>query len=80
MDKSSENCDRKPFIALFYLQKTTDCISTCLPEDRVGMVRLQAHYLAMCNKYGVTVQQVSDSLEITNEHARELLLLGKEII
>jgi len=80
MDNSSENCDRKPLIALFYLHKTTECMRTCLPEDRLGMVRLQAHYLALCKKYGVTVEQVADSLEITIEHAYELMLLGKEII
>jgi hypothetical protein len=79
MDKSSENCDRKPFIALWYLHKTTECIATCLPDDRAGMVRLQAHYLALCLKYGVTVEQVSDSLDITLAHAAELLTLGKEL-
>jgi hypothetical protein len=80
MNESIENCERKPLIALWYLHKTTECISTCLPEDRAGMVRLQAHYLAMCNKYGVTVEQVADSLEITDAHASELLSLGKELI
>jgi hypothetical protein len=80
MDKSSENCGRKPLIALWYLHKTTECISTCLPEDRDGMVRLQAHYLALCVKYGVTTEQVSDSLDITEAHASELLSLGKELI
>jgi hypothetical protein len=79
MDKSSENCDRKPLIALWYLHKTTECMSTCLPENRAGMTRLQAHYLALCLKYGVTVEQVSDSLEITMAHATELLTLGKEL-
>jgi hypothetical protein len=80
MDKSSENCDRKPLIALWYLHKTTECITTCLPEDRAGMVRLQAHYLALCNKYGVTADQVASSLDITDAHASELLSLGKELI
>jgi hypothetical protein len=79
MDKSSENCDRKPLIALWYLHKTTECIATCLPEDRAGTVRLQAHYLALCLKYGVTAEQVSDSLDITLAHAAELLTLGKEL-
>jgi len=80
MDKSSENCDRKPLIALWYLHKTTECITTCLPEDRAGMMRLQAHYLALCKKYGVTVGQIADSLDITDAHASQLLLLGKELI
>ena len=79
MNESSENCERKPLIALWYLHKTTECITTCLPDDRAGMVRLQAHYLALCNKYGVTVEQVADSLEITPAHASELLSLGKEL-
>ena len=80
MDKSSENCERKPLIALWYLHKTTECIATCLPDDRAGMVRLQAHYLALCKKYGVTTEQVSDSLDITPAHASVLLSLGKELI
>ena len=79
MDKSSENCERKPLIALWYLHKTTECIATCLPDDRPGMVRLQAHYLALCKKYDVTAEQVSDSLDITLAHAAELLTLGKEL-
>jgi len=43
------------------------------------MIRLQAHYLAMCRKYGVSTQQVADSLEITPIHAAELMSYAKEI-
>jgi hypothetical protein len=79
MDESIQNCDRKPLIALWFLHKTTEQIGTCLPDERDGMVRLQAHYLAMCRKYGVSTQQVADSLEITNIHAAELMSYAKEI-
>jgi hypothetical protein len=43
------------------------------------MISLQAHYLAMCRKYGVSTQQVADSLEITNIHAAELMSYAREI-
>lgn len=79
MDESIQNCDRKPLIALFFLHKTTELIGTCLPDQREGMIRLQAHYLAMCRKYGVSTQQVADSLEITPIHAAELMSYAKEI-
>jgi hypothetical protein len=79
MDESIQNCDRKPLIALWFLHKTTEKIGTCLPDERDGMIRLQAHFLALCRKYGVTIDQVADSLQITNIHAAELMSYAEEI-
>lgn len=79
MDESIQNCDKKPLIALWYVHKTTEKMAMCDDETRPGMIRLQSHYLALAKKYGVTVQQLADSLEITEAHAFELLALGQEI-
>lgn len=79
MDNPSGNCDRKPLIALWYLHKTTEAIGKSSDETRPGMLRLQGHYLALCKKYGVTADQISDSLEITIQHASELMTIGREI-
>jgi hypothetical protein len=79
MDKSTENCDRKPLIALWYLHKTTNLIASCSDDERDGMIRLQAHYLGLCRKYGVTNEQVADSLEITPQHAAELMAYAEAI-
>jgi len=79
MNESIENCDRKPLIALWYLHKTTNLIATCSDDERDGMIRLQAHYLGLCRKYGVTNQQIADSLEITPQHAAELMACAEVI-
>lgn len=76
MNNSSDECDRKPLIALWYLHKTTQLLGQCAEDEREGMIRLQAYYLGLAYKYGVTADQVSDSLEITMEHASELMAIG----
>lgn len=79
MEDSTENCDRKPLIALWYLHKTTELLGKCAEDERAGMIRLQSHYLALARQYGVTAEQVAGSLEITEAHASELLQLGAEM-
>jgi hypothetical protein len=46
------------------------------PENLNAAINLQKYYLRLCRKYGVTVDQVSDSLEITPEHASQLLMFS----
>lgn len=79
MDESIENCDRKPLIALWYVHKTTQCLAECADDERAGMIRLQAHYLGLAKQYGVTADQIADSLEISPAHAAELLSIGQVI-
>lgn len=76
MNNPSDNCDRKPLIALWYLHKTTEVLARADDESRPGLIRLQAYYLGLAYKYGVTADQVSDSLDITMEHASELMAIG----
>lgn len=79
MNESTENCDKKPLISLWYVHKATEQIALCDDDARPWMIRLQSHYLALARKYGVTADQLADSLEITQAHAVELLALGQEI-
>ena len=76
MSESNESCDRKPLIALWYLHRTTEMLREVSPEDLNAAINLQKYYLRLCRKYGVTVDQVSDSLEITPEHASQLLMFS----
>ena len=76
MNNSSDECDRKPLIALWYLHKTTQLLGQCAEDERDGMIRLQAYYLGLAYKYGVTAEQIADSLEITVSHAYELIRIG----
>lgn len=79
MNESIENCDRKPLIALWYVHKTTQCLTECADDERAGLIRLQSHYLALAKQYGVTSAQIADSLEISQAHAAELLSIGQVI-
>ena len=76
MNNPSDECDRKPLIALWYLHKTTEVLAQADADARPGLLRLQAHYLGLAYKYGVTADQVSDSLEISMAHASELMAIG----
>lgn len=80
MNNPSDECDRKPLIALWYLHKTTQLLGQCAEDERDGMIRLQAYYLGLAHKYGVTVDQVADSLDITNEHAAQLMEIGRGVL
>lgn len=72
MFDSNEPCDKKPFIALWFLHKTTNMIRKSPPDKINHAIELQKYYLGLCKKYGVTVDQVSDSLDISTELASEL--------
>lgn len=78
MFDSSENCDKKPLIALWFLHKTTNEIPNTDGEEQAHLLRLQRHWLFMCHKYGVTVDQVADSLEVSLPVARELWAMADE--
>lgn len=79
MNNPSDNCDRKPLIALWYLHQTTILLDAATGGDALGhLLRLQRHWLHLCRKYGVTVDQVADSLNITEAHAGELYATAQE--
>ena len=79
MNNPTDDCDRKPLIALWFLHKTTSEIPNVEGDERANLLRLQRHWLFMCQKYGVTVDQVSDSLDISRPMARELWSMAEEI-
>lgn len=74
MLESNDPCDRKPLIALWFLHKTTEMLGEATRENLKAAIDLQTHYICLCRKYGVTVEQVSDSLDITYDLAYQLMM------
>lgn len=77
MSDSSDNCDKRPLIALWFLHKTTTQVGATTGDEQLAAIRLQRHYIALANQYGVTVDQVADSLDITQQMAEELMSMGE---